>query len=128
MKRTLLVALVVVSLVVSAVPAVALTSNPDLRTVNETPNLNPGGINEVEFMLLNDPDGPDDDTRTATNVRIEPRDTSRIDVETGELYVASLPDGDPADLTLRVNVPADLSSGTYRIPLDLTYEYDNGAG
>ena len=128
MKRTLLVALMVVSLVVSAVPAVALTSNPDLRTVNENPDLDPGGINEVEFMLLNDPDGPDDDTRTATNVRVKPRDTGRIDVETNELYVASLPDGDPADLTLRANVPSDLASGTYRIPLDLTYEYDNGAG
>ena len=128
MKRTLFVILVVGSVLVSAVPAVALTSNPDLRTVNNNPNLQPGGINEVGFQLLNDPDGPDDDTRTARNVRIEPRDTSRIDVETDELYVASLPDGDPADLSLRLNVPADLESGTYRIPLDLTYEYDNGAG
>jgi len=128
MKRTLLVAIVVVSLVASAVPAVALTSNPDLRTVTEKPNLKPGGMNEVTFMLLNDPDGPDDDTRTAQNVRIKPRDTGRIDVETGELYVASLPDGDPETLSLDLNVPATLDSGTYRIPLDLTYEYDNGAG
>jgi hypothetical protein len=128
MKRTLLVVLVVASLLVSAVPAVALTSNPDLRTVTPEPNLAPGGINEVSFQLLNDPDGPDDDTRTATNVRIKPRDTSRIDVETGELYVSELPDGDPADLSLKLNVPANLASGTYRIPLDLTYEYDNGAG
>jgi len=128
MKRTLLVVLVVGSLVVTAVPAVALTSNPDLRTVTPDPNLQPGGVNEVSFQLLNDPDGPDDDTRTATNVRVKPRDTGRIDVETGELYVPTLPDGNPADLSLRVNVPSDLDSGTYRIPLDLTYEYDNGAG
>ena len=128
MKRTLLVILVVASLLVSAVPAVALTTNPDLRTVNENPNLQPGGINEVDFQLLNDPDGPDDDVRTATNVRVKPRDTGRIDVETGELYVPSLPEDEPADLSLRLNVPADLASGTYRIPLDLTYEYENGAG
>lgn len=128
MKRTLLVVLVVGSLVVTAVPAVALTSNPDLRTVTPDPNLQPGGVNEVSFQLLNDPDGPDDDTRTATNVRVKPRDTGRIDVETGELYVPTLPDGNPADLSLRVNVPSDLDSGTYRIPLDLTYEYENGAG
>jgi hypothetical protein len=128
MKRTLLVVLIVGSLLVSVVPAVALTSNPDLRTVTPEPNLQPGGINEIDFQLLNDPDGPDDDTRTARNVRIDPRDTGRIDVETGELYVAELPEGDPADLTLKLNVPANLSSGTYRIPLALTYEYDNGAG
>jgi hypothetical protein len=128
MKRTLLVVIVVGSLLVSAVPVVALTSNPDLRTVTSNPNLQPGGINEVTFQLLNDPDGPDDDTRTATNVRVKPRDTGRIDVETGELYVPSLPDGDPAERVLRLNVPANLDSGTYRIPLDLTYEYDNGAG
>lgn len=128
MKRTLLVILVVGSLLVSTVPAVALTTNPDLRTVNTDPNLQPGGINEVNFQLLNDPDGPDDDVRTATNVRVNPRDTGRIDVETGELYVPSLPEDNPADLSLRLNVPADLASGTYRIPLDLTYEYENGAG
>ena len=128
MKRTLLVILVVGSLIVSAVPAVALTSNPDLRTVNTDPNLQPGGINEVDFQLLNDPDGPDDDVRTATSVRVTPRDTGRIDVETGELFVPSLPEDEPADLSLRLNVPADLASGTYRIPLDLTYEYENGAG
>ena len=127
MKRTLLVILVVGSLIVSAVPAVALTTNPDLRTVNTDPNLQPGGINEVDFQLLNDPDGPDDDVRTATSVRVTPRDTGRIDVETGELFVPSLPEDEPADLSLRLNVPADLASGTYRIPLDLTYEYDNGA-
>jgi hypothetical protein len=128
MKRTLLVILVVGSLIVSAVPAVALTTNPDLRTVNTDPNLQPGGINEVDFQLLNDPDGPDDDVRTATSVRVTPRDTGRIDVETGELFVPSLPEDEPADLSLRLNVPADLASGTYRIPLDLTYEYENGAG
>ena len=128
MKRTLLVILVVGSLIVSAVPAVALTTNPDLRTVNTDPNLQPGGINEVDFQLLNAPDGPDDDVRTATSVRVTPRDTGRIDVETGELFVPSLPEDEPADLSLRLNVPADLASGTYRIPLDLTYEYENGAG
>ena len=128
MKRTLLVILVVGSLIVSAVPAVALTTNPDLRTVNTDPNLQPGGINEVDFQLLNDPDGPDDDVRTATSVRVTPRDTGRIGVETGELFVPSLPEDEPADLSLRLNVPADLASGTYRIPLDLTYEYENGAG
>ncbi|QCC47580.1 COG1361 S-layer family protein [Halobellus limi] len=129
MKRKLLVILIVASLLASAVPATGyLTSNPDIRTVAQNPTLQPGGVNEVDFKLVNDPDGPDDDTRTARNVRVRPRDTGRIDVETNELYVQSLADGVPAERSLRLNVPSDLESGTYRIPLRLTYEYDNGAG
>lgn len=129
MKRKLLAILIVASLLASAVPATGyLTSNPDIRTVTPNPTLQPGGTNEVSFQLVNDPNGPDDDTRTARNVRVRPSDTGRIDVETNELYVQSLPDGEPADRSLRLNVPSDLASGTYRIPLRLTYEYDNGAG
>jgi len=129
MKRKLLVILIVASLLVSAVPATGyLTSNPDIRTVTPNPTLQPGGVNDVSFQLVNDPDGPEDDTRTARNVRVRPRDTGRIDVETDELYVQSLPGGVPADLSLRMDVPSDLQSGTYRIPLRLTYEYENGAG
>ncbi|MGQ4556269.1 COG1361 S-layer family protein [Halobellus sp. GM3] len=128
MKRTVFVVLIVASLLVSAVPVVGLTSNPDLRTVTPNPTLQPGGVNEVSFQLINDPDGPDDDVRTATSVRIRPRDTGPIDVETNELFVSELPDGVPADLTLQVDVPAGVSSGAYRIPLSLTYEYENGAG
>ncbi|WP_049984757.1 COG1361 S-layer family protein [Halobellus rufus] len=128
MKRTFVIAFLVVSLLASSVPVAGYTtSNPDIRTVTPNATLQPGGVNELSFQLVNDPDGPDDEVRTATNVRVRPGSAGPIDVETDELYVQSLADGVPADLSLQLNVPSDVESGTYRIPLRLTYEFDNGA-
>ncbi|WP_144900794.1 COG1361 S-layer family protein [Halobellus captivus] len=129
MKREFIVGFFVASLLLSAIPVAGYTtSNPDIRTVTPNATLQPGGVNGLDFQIVNDPDGPDDEVRTATNVRVRPRDSGPIDVETDELYVQSLADGVPADLSLQLDVPADVSPGTYRIPLRLTYEYDNGAG
>ncbi|MFA1611221.1 COG1361 S-layer family protein [Halobellus rubicundus] len=119
----------VASLLASAVPAVALTSNPNIQTVTSNPTLQPGSVNELSFKLLNDGTGAEDETRDAYNVHVRPAGrVGPIEVETRELYVQSLPDGEPADLSLDLDVPANIDSGTYRIPLRLTYEYDNGAG
>ncbi|WP_256290699.1 COG1361 S-layer family protein [Halobellus inordinatus] len=128
MKRKLCTALIVASLLASAVPAVALTSNPNIQTVTPDPSLQPGGVNELAFQLVNDGEGAEDGTRAAHNVHIRPRDAGPIEVETEQLYVEQLPDGTPAELSLKLNVPSNVNSGTYRIPLRLSYEYDNGAG
>ncbi|WP_336023221.1 COG1361 S-layer family protein [Halobellus salinisoli] len=128
MKRKFVIAFLAASLLVSAIPVAGYTtSNPDIRTVTPDATLQPGGVNELAFQLVNDPDGPDDEVRTATNVRVRPGNAGPIDVETNELYLQSLADGVPADRSLRLNVPSDIDSGTYRIPLRLTYEFDNGA-
>ena len=127
MKRTVLVGVITMSLLVSAVPVAGLTSNPDLRTVTADRTIKPGAVNEVSFQLVNDPDGPDDDVRTATSVRVRPGNAGPLHVETHELFVPELADSDPAELAIKVDVPEDVDSGTYRIPLSLTYEYDNGA-
>ncbi|MFC6872225.1 COG1361 S-layer family protein [Halobellus marinus] len=127
MRRKVLVVLLVASLLVSAVPVAGLTSNPDLRTVTADRTITPGSVNEVSFQLVNDPDGPDDKVRTATSVRVRPGNTGPLNVETNELFVPELADSDPADLSIQVDVPKDVDSGTYRIPLHLTYEFDNGA-
>ncbi|MFB6251467.1 MAG: COG1361 S-layer family protein [Halobellus sp.] len=129
MKRKLFAVLIVVSLLLSALPAVALTSNPEIQTVTSDPTLQPGGVNELSFKLLNDGSGAEDETRDAYNVHIRPANSvGPINVETNQLYVESLPDGSPADLSLSLDVPSNIESGTYRIPLRLSYEYDNGAG
>ncbi|MDQ2053947.1 COG1361 S-layer family protein [Halobellus sp. H-GB7] len=128
MTRKALAVLIVASLLVSTVPAAALTSNPNIQTITPDPSLQPGGVNELSFQLVNDGEGAEDETRSAHNVHIRPRDVGRIDVETRHLYVEQLPDGTPAGLSLKLNVPSDIESGTYRIPLRLSYEYDSGAG
>ncbi|MFB6091820.1 MAG: S-layer protein [Haloquadratum sp.] len=128
MKRKALATLLVVSLLASAVPVAGLTSAPELRTVTSNPTLQPGGINEVSFQLVNDASGPEDEIRTATNIHVRLGGSSRFDVQTRHLYVPKLTDGEPVSLTAVLDVPANVSSGTYRIPLYLTYEYEQGSG
>ncbi|RLM53579.1 sialidase [Halobellus sp. Atlit-31R] len=128
MRRKALTILIVASILASTVPAAALTSNPEIQTITPDPSLQPGGVNELSFQVVNDGQGAEDETRDAHNVHIRPRDVGPIDVETEHLYVERLPDGTPADLSLKLNVPSNIDSGTYRIPLRLAYEYDSGAG
>jgi hypothetical protein len=129
MKRVALVVLLVASVVLSAAPVAALTSNPEIQTVVASPTIQPGGTNHVSFQLLNDGTGAEDETRDAYNVHIRPANTvGPIEVDTNHLYVASLPDGAPASLSLSLDVPSNIDSGTYRVPLRLSYEYNNGAG
>ncbi|WP_231751602.1 hypothetical protein [Halogeometricum sp. CBA1124] len=70
MIRKSLTVLLVVALVASAVPAAALTSNPDIQVIVPQPTVQPGTENTVDFQLVNDPGGAEDETVTARNVRV----------------------------------------------------------
>jgi hypothetical protein len=128
MIRKSLTVLLVVALVASAVPAAALTSNPDIQVIVPQPTVQPGTENTVDFQLVNDPGGAEDETVTARNVRVRVGDKSPINVLTENLYVPQLPGGEPATQTLRMSVPSDIDSGTYRIPITVTYQFDSGSG
>ncbi|SFR42264.1 COG1361 S-layer family protein [Halogeometricum limi] len=128
MIRKSLTILLVVSLVASATPATALTSEPEIQTIVPQPTVTPGTENTVSFQLLNEARGTEDSTITATNVRVSVGDDAPIDVLTEQLYVPRLADGEPVTQTLRMQVPANIDSGTYRIPLRVTYEFETNGG
>lgn len=128
MIRKSLTLFLILALVASAIPVAAQTSNPDIRTLVPQPTVSPGTENTVEFQLVNDPSGAEDETLTARNVRVRVGDEAPIDVLTEQLYVSELPAGQPVTQTLRMRVPADIDSGTYRIPLTVTYQYETNAG
>jgi hypothetical protein len=136
MIRNVLAVLLVCALITSATPVAAEPVDPNFRTVVPSPTLTPGQVNEVRVLLLNDAYDFDDETATARNVEVRPRDVGRLDVLTGHLFVPSLSDPNASrpnavtskEITLSVRVPADIEAGTYRIPVELRYEWrgENG--
>ncbi|ADQ67393.1 s-layer domain-containing protein [Halogeometricum borinquense DSM 11551] len=128
MIRKSLTLFLVIAVVASTVPVAAATSNPDIQTIVPQPTVSPGVENTVNFQLVNDPNGPENNAITATNVRVRVSDNAPINVLTERLYVSKLADGKPVMKTLRMQVPSDINSGTYRIPLTVTYEYESGTG
>ncbi|SFG13865.1 Uncharacterized conserved protein [Halopelagius inordinatus] len=136
MIRKVLAVLLVGVMITSATPVAAQTVDPDFRTYVSSPTLTPGQVNEVQVQLVNDATDFDDTTRTARNIEIRPSDTDRLDVQTGSMFIQQLADPDAAsqntpgtqDITLAVKVPSDIESGTYKIPLEVEYEWEGENG
>ncbi|RDI72979.1 COG1361 S-layer family protein [Halopelagius longus] len=136
MIRKVLAVVLVGALISSAVPVAAQTVEPELRTYVASPTLTPGQVNEVQVQLVNDASDFDDTASTAKNININPKDTGRLDVQTGSLFLPSLADPNAAqqgsaasrEITLAVKVPSDIEAGTYRIPIDVEYEWDSENG
>lgn len=136
MIRKVLAVVLVGAMIASAVPVAAQTVDPDFGTYVASPTLTPGQVNEVQVRLVNDAYDFDDTARTARNVEVRPRDTDRLDVQTGSMFIPALADPDAAsrgtpgthDITLSVKVPSDIESGTYRIPLEVEYEWNGENG
>ncbi|WP_049984290.1 COG1361 S-layer family protein [Halorubrum sp. BV1] len=106
--------------------------SPDIEVYTPNPNLVPGQTNEVQIQLSNEGNlrsGASTDrsvVTTARNVRIEADDQfSPLSVESGEVVVGSVTSEAPGEVTLDVNVPEDLESGTYDLDLDITYRYQS---
>ena len=125
MRRTLAVAVALVA-VLGALPLTALgAEDPRFEATVPEPELQPGVQQELTLQLVNDAADVDDSVTTATNVEVTARDGSTpIEVVSGPRYLGTMTDGVPRSVSFRVEVPTDAPSGTYSIPLSITYEYD----
>jgi hypothetical protein len=134
MIRKVLAVVLIFGLVASVVPvdAASRTVDPEFRAVVQNPTLSPGGTNQVSLTFLNDPDDFDDTALNASNVEVRPKDTDRLDVQNTRFFFPQLVDprngGEGKQLTLAVQVPANVSAGSYEIPLDVDYQYKTKSG
>ncbi|MFB6081627.1 MAG: COG1361 S-layer family protein [Halanaeroarchaeum sp.] len=126
MTRRLLGLLVLSMVVVATVPApVAAAEDPRFETTVPAPRLTAGAEQSVTVHLLNDAEDVDDRVKTATNVQVEAvAGETPFEVISGPQRVGTLPDGVPTPVTVTIAVPADAAAGTYRLPLQVTYEFD----
>lgn len=126
MTRTTVTLLLVVGLVLA--PGVALAvEDPSFEAYVPEPTLQPGEPTQVTVQFVNDADDADEQARTARNVRVTMRagDTP-ITVHSGTRLVGPMPDGEPREVAFSVTVPRNASAGTYRLPLQVEYEYGDG--
>jgi hypothetical protein len=123
MKRALVV-LVVLSLLVVPVP-VAAQEDPNFEAYVAENTLTPGEVQTLEVTVVNRPRDLGDGVETARNVKVDFREGGRpFTVLSGTKVLGRMPDGVYKTTTLRLKVHEDAPAGRYRIPVDVTHEYD----
>lgn len=124
MRRTATI-LLVLALLVTPLP-VAAAEEPRFETYVPEPTLRTGGTTDLTVQLVNDASDPGDRVETARNVKatVVSGDTP-FEIKSGTRLVGSMADGDTRAITVQLSVPANISAGTYRVPIRLKYENDN---
>lgn len=123
MRRAIFALALSVGLLASPASVVAV-EDPDFRVVVPEPTLVPGQQMQVTVQLVNDADEVDERVRRARNVEVTARSgDTPITVKSGTRTVGDMPDGVVREVPFRVSVPRNLSAGTYRLALEVSYEF-----
>jgi hypothetical protein len=133
--RQLLAVCLVVSVLLAGVPAAAsadrVAGKPNLSVFLPDNELAPGETTTLDVFVRNAGDLSDAgdpnyealvQTARATTVRVRSGDAP-ITVRTGRTPVGTLPDGVHGPYHFRVTVAEDAAPGTYRIPVDVAFEF-----
>jgi len=135
--RVLLVLTLVGSVIAAtAVPAAAFVrGKPDIDVTLSDGSLQPGTETTLELSLSNKGDiglgatsqelaGKEQVVTTArgTVVRARARGDAPVEIESGAVALGSVPEG-VRSVPIRVSVPEDAEPGTYRLDVDVEYEY-----
>jgi hypothetical protein len=133
--RQLLAVCLVVSVLLAGVPAPAsadrVAGKPNLSVFLPNNELAPGETTTLDVFVRNAGDLSDAgdpsyealvQTARATTLRVRSGDAP-ITVRTGRTPVGTLPDGVHGPVPFRVSVDEDAEPGTYRIPVEVAFEY-----
>jgi hypothetical protein len=133
--RQLLAVCLVVSVLLAGVPAPAsadrVAGKPNLSVFLPNNELAPGETTTLDVFVRNAGDLSDAgdpsyealvQTARATTLRVRSGDAP-ITVRTGRTPVGTLPDGVHGPVPFRVSVAEDAEPGTYRIPVEVAFEY-----
>jgi len=124
-----LAAAVVATLLLGAAvgPGVTMADEPPrIKAFVPEPTLAPGGTTGLTVQLVNDAPGADDRAETARNVEVTMHSGGTpIEIESDTRVIGAMEDGAVRDVPFRVTVPQDVEPGTYRLPIDLAYEFDD---
>jgi hypothetical protein len=123
MNRALAV-LVVLSLLTVPMP-VAAQEDPHFEAYVAENTLTPGEVQTLEVTVVNRPRDLGDGVETARNVKVDFREGGRpFTILSGTKVLGRMPDGVYKTTTLRLKVHEDAPAGRYRIPVDVTHEFD----
>lgn len=120
----LLVVAMVASLALGPGIAVA-TEDPRFETTVSEQYVTPGQTESLSVTVLNDAEDADDEVEKATNVNVRLLEgATPFTVTSGSRNLGTLRDGVPTQTAFMIDVPQDVDSGTYTLPVRITYEYD----
>jgi hypothetical protein len=121
----IIVALLVVTSVAIGPGIVAGTEDPRFEADVGSTVVTPGQPEQLSVTIVNDAEDPEDRVDAATNVEadMKPGGTP-FSISSGSRHLGTLKDGRPVSTSFSIDVPRDIDSGTYAIPIELTYEYD----
>lgn len=121
----LLAVVVLIGLALGPGIAVA-TEDPRFETTVAENYVAPGQSESLTVTLLNDAEDADDRVEPATNVEVElERGNTPFTVTSGPRHLGTLRDGQPVQTQFAIDVPQDVESGLYTLPVRVTYEYDD---
>jgi hypothetical protein len=122
MRRTLI--LLVVLLLVVPHPTLA-QEDPNFEVYVPEETLTPGETTEFTVDIVNFPRDLIDYVDPARNVKVRFRSGSTpFEVRSGTQILGRIEDREYKSATARIFVPANTPAGTYRIPVDITHEFD----
>jgi len=108
-------------------PGIAVAAeDPRFETTVNERYITPGQSQTLTITLVNDAEDPDDSVERATNVKAElgAGDTP-FTVTSGKVYPGTVEDGVPTQLQFAIEAPQDVASGTYSLPIKVTYEFED---
>lgn len=122
MQRKLLTIVLTVALLTSAAP-VSAAEDPRFETYVPQETVTPGVEQQLTIQLVNDAEDPEEFAGRANNVKATVRsgDTG-IEVKSGTQLLGPMADGDQKQVTVAIDVPADIAGGTHELPIKVEYE------
>ncbi|MFC7069122.1 COG1361 S-layer family protein [Halobaculum lipolyticum] len=121
-SATVIAALLCLSTVgVGFVGVAAAAENPRFETDVAEPVITPGTTQQLTIELTNDAEEYDDSVERAIDVRATVRDTDDIEVLSGTREVGQMADGETREVTVQIDVAADIAGGTHRVPILVEY-------
>jgi hypothetical protein len=120
-----LTAALALALLAPAAPVVTAQEDPHFQAYVAENTLTPGTVQTLEVTIVNRPRDLGDGVETARNVKVDFREGGRpFTILSGTKVLGEMPDGVYRTTTLRLKVHEDAPAGKYRIPIDVTHEFD----
>jgi hypothetical protein len=99
----------------------AADNDPRFETDVPEPVVQPGTTQQLTIELTNDAADYDDSNERAIDVRAAVGETDSIDVLSGTQEVGLMGDGATRQVTVQIDVAADIAGGTHQIPVVVEY-------
>ncbi len=124
-SRSIFVMVLVVALALAPMTGAAAYEDPRFETNTPEPTLTPGASQQLSVQVVNDAADYEDMAEVAGDANLTLGSVDGIDVQTGTQFVGALRNEERRTFSFRVDVAANIDSGTHELPLEIGYRHDD---